>query len=59
MTHLSLGWCQWDIPALILLAAIVVVFVVHTVVMKKREKAFKAELAKSAADIGVDGANKK
>lgn len=50
MTHLALGWCIWDIPALIVLVAIVVIFVVHTNKLKKREKEFEKELAQAETD---------
>lgn len=50
----SLGWCVWDLPALIVLAVIVVVFVVHSISMKKREKAFEEELAKADVDAIID-----
>ena len=50
MTHIALGWCIWDIPALIVLLAIVVIFVVHVNKLKKREKAFEEELAQVETD---------
>lgn len=48
--HFAFGWCFWDLPALIVLVAIVVIFVVHTKKMKDREKEFSEELAKADAD---------
>lgn len=53
--HFAFGWCFWDIPALIVLAAIVVVFVVHTGKMKQREKQFSEELNQADANkVGID-----
>ena len=45
--HFAFGWCFWDLPALIVLVAIVVIFVVHTKKMKDREKQFSEELAQA------------
>lgn len=47
--HTSLGFCKWDIPALVVLGAIVVIFCVHHYKQKKREKQFEDELAKKLA----------
>lgn len=57
MTHIALGWCIWDIPALIVLVAIVVIFAVRLNKMKKREDAMEAELAQTDAGKPADGAN--
>ena len=48
--HFAFGWCFWDLPALIVLVAIVVIFVVHTKKMKDREKQFSEELAHADAN---------
>lgn len=48
--HFAFGWCFWDLPALIVLVAIVVIFVVHTKKMKDREKQFSEELAQADAN---------
>lgn len=48
--HFAFGWCFWDLPALIVLVAIVVIFAVHSKKMKDREKEFSEELAKADAD---------
>nr|WP_320025575.1 hypothetical protein [uncultured Acetobacterium sp.] len=53
-THSTLGFCIWDIPALIVLIAIVVVFIVHRHNQKKREKDFEDQLAERWADKSVD-----
>lgn len=52
--HTSLGFCMWDIPALIVLAAMVVVFAVHRHKQKKREKDFEDQLAELTADETMD-----
>ena len=36
--HTSLGFCMWDIPALIVLILIIVIFIVHRHNQKKREE---------------------
>ena len=43
--HTSFGWCFWDLPSLIVLIAMVVVFVVHRFRQHKRQKNFEDELA--------------
>lgn len=53
--HFAFGWCFWDLPALIVLVAIVVIFVVHTKKMKDREKEFSEELAQADANkVDID-----
>lgn len=42
--HGFLGFCAWDIPALIVLAAIIVIFIIHRRNMKKCEQEFEEEL---------------
>lgn len=37
-------WCIWDIPAFLLLAAVLVVFLVYCHKQKKREDAFEKAL---------------
>lgn len=44
LENTTLGFCMWDIPALIVLIAIVAVFVVHQVRHKKRQKEFDEQL---------------
>lgn len=57
--HFAFGWCFWDLPALIVLVAIVVIFVVHSKKMKDRENKFSEELAKADADkLNIDTAAK-
>lgn len=48
--HTILGFCIWDIPALIVLAATIVVFLVHRHKQKKREKDFEDQLAEKLAE---------
>ena len=43
--NITLGWCAWDLPALVILVAMIVVFVVHRIRLKKREQNFENELA--------------
>ena len=42
-SHSFFGLCAWDLPALIVLIAMIVVFAVHRHNMKKREKDFEDE----------------
>ncbi len=44
-THSFFGLCAWDLPALIVLIAMITVFAVHRHNMNKREKDFEKELA--------------
>ena len=46
----KLGFCAWDIPALIVLVIVVVVFIVHRHNQKKREEEFENKLAEKLAD---------
>ena len=43
--HTKLGFCFWDIPALLVLLVIVVLFVVHIIRQNQREKKFADELS--------------
>lgn len=57
-SHSFFGLCAWDLPALIVLIAMVVIFVAHRHKMKKREDEFEDELASRWADESVDHATK-
>ena len=50
----SLGWCAWDLPALLILVAVAVVFVVRSRRMKKKERMYSEELARRSADEMMD-----
>ena len=52
--HTSFGFCAWDIPALIVLLAMVVIFIVHRHNQKKREKEFEQELADLQAQESIE-----
>lgn len=45
-SHSFWGLCAWDLPALIVLVLMILVFVVHRDRMKKREEEFEEELEK-------------
>ena len=51
--HTSLGFCAWDIPALIVLIIMIVVFIVHRHNKKKREVDFENQLAEKLANEAV------
>lgn len=54
--HTKLGF--WDIPALIVLIAIIAVFVVHVIRQKRRENEFEDELSdKMAQKAAAENAN--
>lgn len=48
--HTTLGFCFWDIPALIVLIAMIVVLVLHIIKQKRREKEFEDELSEKTAN---------
>ena len=48
--HTQFGFCLWDIAALLVLAVIVIVLVVHTSRQKKREMDFENELGEKLAN---------
>ena len=55
--HTTLGFCLWDILALIVFVALVVVLGVHIYKQKKRQKAMEEELAaKQSKAAGVNPA---
>ena len=47
--HTQFGFCPWDIAALLVLVAMVVVLVVHNIRQKKRERDFEGELSEKLA----------
>lgn len=53
MEHTVFGFCWWDIPALIVLIAVVAVFVVKHRDMKKQEKDLEDQLSELYADDTV------
>ena len=56
--HTKLGFCFWDIPALIVLIAIIAVFVVHVIRQNRRENEFEDELSdKMAQKAAAENAN--
>ena len=48
--HTKFGFCMWDIGALIVLIAMIVVLVVHIIRQKKREQDFEDELSEKMAE---------
>lgn len=51
--HSSFGWCFWDLPSLLVLIAMVVVFVLHRMQQRKRQKSYEDELADKMAGSSV------
>lgn len=47
--HTAFGFCLWDVGALLLLVAMIVVLAVHIVRQKKREREFEEELSERMA----------
>lgn len=50
LINITLGWCVWDLPALLVLLAMALIFVIHHHGMKKREAQFEKELARRDAN---------
>jgi preprotein translocase subunit YajC len=53
-SHSFWGLCAWDLPALIVLALMILIFVIHRDKMKKREEEFEEELEKIQGEEAVD-----
>lgn len=49
-SHSYWGLCAWDLPALIVLAVMMIIFMIHLCKMEKREEAFEEELARREAE---------
>lgn len=45
LEHTKLGFCWWDIPALLVLAAIVVIYLLRSHDLKKQQKEMEDQLA--------------
>ena len=52
-SHSVLGLCAWDLPALIVLVVMIVVFGVHRHKQKKRENEFEDMLSEKLAEETV------
>ena len=50
MYHTTLGFCWWDIPAVLILLAVVVVLIVRHSKMKKTVKSLEDQLTEAYAD---------
>lgn len=53
LTHTMLGFCWWDIPALIILAGVIIWFVVKRHEQVKEEKELEDQLSEIYADKSV------
>lgn len=58
MGNLVLGFCLWDVLALIVLLAVVIGFSARTVLLKKEQKELESNLADSMAG-SASGRNRK
>lgn len=56
--HTTLGFCLWDVLALVVLVAIVAVLAVHIVKQRKREKDFEDELAEKQSQASASAPGK-
>lgn len=54
LEHTTLGFCSWDIPALLILIAVLVVFAVKYHNMKKEEKNLEDQLSELYTDDTVN-----
>lgn len=52
--HTTLGFCGWDLPALIVLLAVIIVFIVKRHDMKKEEKDLEDRLSELYAGDSVE-----
>lgn len=50
LAHTRLGFCLWDIPAVIILVAIIVFFIVKAKKMKEEQEELEDQIAKLYAD---------
>lgn len=50
LRHTTLGFCWWDIPALIILIVVIVAFIWNRHKLKKQEKELEDKLAELYAD---------
>ncbi|MCQ2547087.1 MAG: hypothetical protein MJ161_06035 [Clostridia bacterium] len=53
MEHTLLGYCWWDLPALIILIAVIVVLVVRHRKLKKREQELEDAISEKYTDHSV------
>lgn len=54
LEHTVLGFCWWDIPALIVLIVVIIVFAVKHHDMKKEEKDLEDQISELYADDTVE-----
>ncbi|MGC4020356.1 MAG: hypothetical protein QM793_14780 [Muricomes sp.] len=54
LSHTKLGFCWWDIPALIILIVVIAAFAVKHHNMKKEEKDLEDQLSELYADETVE-----
>ena len=54
LEHTVLGFCWWDIPALIVLIVVIIVFAVKHHDMKKEEKDLENQISELYADDTVE-----
>lgn len=50
LSNSTLGICPWDLPALIVLIAIIAIFIVHEIRYKRREKKFNDKIAQRSVN---------
>ena len=55
--HTTLGFCMWDILALIVLAVMVVTLIVHIYKQKRRQNGFEKELKERNGNISSGTGN--
>ena len=54
LAHTTLGFCWWDIPALIVLIVVIAAFAVKHHNMKKEEKDLEDQLSEMYADDAIE-----
>jgi protein-S-isoprenylcysteine O-methyltransferase Ste14 len=58
LAHSRLGFCWWDILALIVLIAVIVVFLVKYFKMRKEEKELEDQLSETRTDYSCENMTK-
>lgn len=53
LQHTMMGFCWWDIPALIILIAVIVVFVIRHRKLKRREEELEDAISEKYSDQSI------
>lgn len=53
LQHTMMGFCWWDIPALIILIAVIVVFIIRHRKLKRREEELEDAISEKYSDQSI------